>query len=349
MERLRKYGFVAGFLAVPVALYSVFVISPYIQAFQISLTDWNGYRSRLHYIGLDNFTRLFGDEVFWQALRNHGILLLVLPLVTIAIALFFAFLLNVGGGKRGAANEGGLGVEVLSGGVLLPPGPRRGRHRRAVQDGVPARRVRPDQRRAGQAGPRSGRLPDRAEPRPLGDSSRCWSGRRSASMWCSSPPAWPPSRTRSTRRPSSTARRGRAVLPRHAAAAAGTPSRSPGSTWASRRSTRSPSSVLAVDNGGPDGATTVLRRGDLQTAFTYSQYGYASAMGVALFFLTITFAALTLRPPGARRSSSDMASTSSDMATPRRRRAPRPAAEGRRPRAQSRRPLRARGALSSGR
>src|SRR3954468_3174165 len=106
MERLRKYGFVAGFLAVPVALYSVFVISPYIQAFQISLTDWNGYRSRLHYIGLDNFTRLFGDEVFWRALRNHGILLLVLPLVTVVIALFFAFLLNLGGGPRGSGMKG---------------------------------------------------------------------------------------------------------------------------------------------------------------------------------------------------------------------------------------------------
>ena len=32
-----------------------------------------------------------------------------------------------------------------------------------------------------------------------------------------------------------------------------------------------------------------------RNAFQYCQFGYASAMGVALFFLTITFAALTLR------------------------------------------------------
>ena len=32
-----------------------------------------------------------------------------------------------------------------------------------------------------------------------------------------------------------------------------------------------------------------------RNAFGYSQFGYASAMGVVLFFLTITFAALTLR------------------------------------------------------
>lgn len=53
--------------------------------------------------------------------------------------------------------------------------------------------------------------------------------------------------------------------------------------------------VLSVDSGGPDGATTVLAVEIYRNAFVYSKYGYASAMGVALFFLTLTFAALTLR------------------------------------------------------
>src|SRR5687768_18602471 len=91
MERLRKYGFVAGFLVVPLTLYLVFVISPYIQAFQLALTSWNGYQRNPTYVGLANFGKLFGDEVFWQAIRNHAVILLVLPLLTIALALFFAF------------------------------------------------------------------------------------------------------------------------------------------------------------------------------------------------------------------------------------------------------------------
>ncbi|GFJ86205.1 carbohydrate ABC transporter permease [Phytohabitans houttuyneae] len=53
--------------------------------------------------------------------------------------------------------------------------------------------------------------------------------------------------------------------------------------------------VLSIEQGGPDGATTVLGMEIYRNAFSYSQFGYASAMGVALFFLTITFAALTLR------------------------------------------------------
>jgi N-acetylglucosamine transport system permease protein len=53
--------------------------------------------------------------------------------------------------------------------------------------------------------------------------------------------------------------------------------------------------VLSVDNGGPDGSTTVLAVEIYRNAFNFSRYGYASAMGVALFFLTLTFAALTIR------------------------------------------------------
>src|ERR1700754_3022858 len=53
--------------------------------------------------------------------------------------------------------------------------------------------------------------------------------------------------------------------------------------------------VLSVGNdGGPDGATTVLAV-EIYRNMQTSKYGYASALGVALFFLTITFAALTLR------------------------------------------------------
>jgi N-acetylglucosamine transport system permease protein len=53
--------------------------------------------------------------------------------------------------------------------------------------------------------------------------------------------------------------------------------------------------VLTVDQGGPDNNTTVLAEQIYQNAFKFGRFGYASAIGVVLFFLTITFAALTLR------------------------------------------------------
>ena len=52
---------------------------------------------------------------------------------------------------------------------------------------------------------------------------------------------------------------------------------------------------MTVDRGGPNGATSVLSLMIYRNAFDFPQAGYASALGVVLFFLTLTFAALTLR------------------------------------------------------
>ncbi|WP_433253792.1 carbohydrate ABC transporter permease [Streptosporangium sp. CA-135522] len=89
--------FVTGFLAVPVALYLIYVIAPYAQAFYIALTDWRGVNANPRFVGVDNFRRLLGDDVFWEAVGHNLILLILMPLLTIGIALFFAFLLNAGG------------------------------------------------------------------------------------------------------------------------------------------------------------------------------------------------------------------------------------------------------------
>jgi N-acetylglucosamine transport system permease protein len=53
--------------------------------------------------------------------------------------------------------------------------------------------------------------------------------------------------------------------------------------------------VMTVGPGGPDGATEVIGLSLYRTAFGYAKFGYASAMGVALFFATLTLAVLALR------------------------------------------------------
>ena len=53
--------------------------------------------------------------------------------------------------------------------------------------------------------------------------------------------------------------------------------------------------IMTVERGGPDGATSVLAMMIYRNAFEFSQAGYASALGVSLFILTLAFAALTLR------------------------------------------------------
>jgi N-acetylglucosamine transport system permease protein len=106
--RHGRYPFIVGFLAAPVTLYVVFVLGPYAQAFYMAMTNWRGISANPQFVGLENFERLLDDDVFFKAVRHHGVLLIALPLITIALGLFFAFMLNVGGGRRGSGAMSGV-------------------------------------------------------------------------------------------------------------------------------------------------------------------------------------------------------------------------------------------------
>ncbi|GAA1220656.1 MULTISPECIES: sugar ABC transporter permease [Streptomyces] len=95
-----KYRFIVGFLAAPLALYAVFVIWPFVQSIYYSFTDWTGLSPDFKMVGFANYKRMFEDDVFWKSLQHSVLLALLLPLVTLGLALFFAFMLNVGGRRR---------------------------------------------------------------------------------------------------------------------------------------------------------------------------------------------------------------------------------------------------------
>ncbi|WP_049556195.1 carbohydrate ABC transporter permease [Nonomuraea sp. SBT364] len=295
MERLRKYGFIAGFLAVPVILYSVFVISPYIQAFQISLTDWDGYAANLNYVGLENFAKLFDDDAFWQALRNHGILLLVLPLATIVIALFFSFLINLGGGSNGAGMRGIWGSKFYRVVFFFP------QVLAVAVVGVLFKAIyRPDE-----YGVVNGALIK------LGLDPVGWLVEPGLALWAViAVMIW-----QAVGFYVVLFSAGMAAIPKDYFEAAALDGAGRFRLFFSitlplLRDTVQVGwvylgiaafdgfaliQVLAGDKGEPDGTTHVLPVQIWKTAFNYSEYGYASAMGVALFFLTVTFAVLTLR------------------------------------------------------
>ncbi len=91
-----KNSLIVTFLAIPLALYTVFLLVPYFSAFGFAFTRWSGLSANIRFNGLNNFIKLFSDEKFWNALSHNGIALLVLPPIVIGIALFFAFLFTQG-------------------------------------------------------------------------------------------------------------------------------------------------------------------------------------------------------------------------------------------------------------
>ena len=298
--RHGKYPFIIGFLVVPVALYVYFVVAA-VRPGVPSVADQLARLSpRREYVGLDNFTTAARTtSVFWKAVRHHAVLLLVLPLVTIVIALFFAFLLNVGGGSAGGATAGRLGLEVLPGGVLLPAGAGRG-HRRAC---IFARSTGPTS--SGlingllmQLGARArSAVPGRPEPGALVASSAVlvWQAVGFYVVLFSAGMASIPTdiyeAARAGRR-----QPGQPVLPDHPAAALG---HHPGRLGLPRhrrlRRVRPGAGACPWTAAAPTARRRCCGLEIYRNAFDYSQFGYASALGVVLFFLTITFAALTLR------------------------------------------------------
>ncbi|WP_185751222.1 carbohydrate ABC transporter permease [Arthrobacter sp. 31Y] len=96
-----KVSFFAVFLGLPLAIYLLFVIWPFIQAFGYSLTDWSGFSPNQNFIGLENYVKIFTDDIFMKAMGNNILLVIFLPIITIILSLVLASLVTVGGSSKG--------------------------------------------------------------------------------------------------------------------------------------------------------------------------------------------------------------------------------------------------------
>lgn len=83
-------------LAPAVILFVIFLLIPSIDVFRMSLYKWGGYTDDKKFVGLDNFGKLFQSEKFYQVFQNSILLVIVVTIVTFAIALIFAAILSRG-------------------------------------------------------------------------------------------------------------------------------------------------------------------------------------------------------------------------------------------------------------
>ena len=101
LPSFENTSFMLVFLGLPLAIYVIFVISPFVQAFYYSLTDWSGFSKKMNFVGLANYLALFSDPVFTKAVYNSIVLVVILPPLVIVLSLTLATLMTVGGGTRG--------------------------------------------------------------------------------------------------------------------------------------------------------------------------------------------------------------------------------------------------------
>ncbi len=74
--------------------YTVFVFIPVVFSFILSVMSWDGSQRPMQFVGLDNFTDIFGDRIFRGALQHTISYALMTVLPTLVLALLLAVLLN---------------------------------------------------------------------------------------------------------------------------------------------------------------------------------------------------------------------------------------------------------------
>jgi len=89
LER-RRWIWAYAFMAVPLLFFLAIRIGPTLFAFWVSLHQWDPIALRRPYIGFDNFADLSDDPVFWRALRNTWVYVLIGVPVSLGVSLAIA-------------------------------------------------------------------------------------------------------------------------------------------------------------------------------------------------------------------------------------------------------------------
>jgi raffinose/stachyose/melibiose transport system permease protein len=93
-RNVRAWGVAGLFMLPALALYTLFVLFPIVQAARFSLYDWNGLEPLDQFVGLANFERALADPVFLGAVGHNAFIVVLSLAVQIPFALGLALMLN---------------------------------------------------------------------------------------------------------------------------------------------------------------------------------------------------------------------------------------------------------------
>lgn len=101
MTKLNKQRkiFIVLSLIIPMTLLIAFVVFPAIDLFRMSFTNWDGYSPEKEFIFFDNYIAMFQNEDLWMSLKNNAVYF-VAHLLMIVVELAIAVILT---GKLRAA------------------------------------------------------------------------------------------------------------------------------------------------------------------------------------------------------------------------------------------------------
>lgn len=89
-KKTKQNIFVALCLAPATLMFLIFMVYPTIDVFRMSLFERGAYSSKETFVGFNNFKVLLSDERFIRSAQNTILLIVVVTIITFALALFFA-------------------------------------------------------------------------------------------------------------------------------------------------------------------------------------------------------------------------------------------------------------------
>lgn len=95
MTKLNKQRklFIVLSLLIPMALLIAFVVVPAMDLFRMSFTNWDGYSPEKDFIGFDNYIAMFKNKDLWMSLKNNAVYF-VAHLFMIVVELAIAVILT---------------------------------------------------------------------------------------------------------------------------------------------------------------------------------------------------------------------------------------------------------------
>ena len=86
MRKARSLKKFMKFAALPLAIFTVVLVVPFVNGFYYTFTDWDGFKVD-KFVGLSNYSESFADPKFWTTLRFTG-LFVVVSLVLVNVVAF---------------------------------------------------------------------------------------------------------------------------------------------------------------------------------------------------------------------------------------------------------------------
>lgn len=86
--------FIGVCVAPAVILFVIFMLIPTFNVFKMSLYKWGGYSNTKEFVGLNNFKILMEDSNFFRSFQNTVLLIVLVTIITMALALLFAAIIS---------------------------------------------------------------------------------------------------------------------------------------------------------------------------------------------------------------------------------------------------------------